>query len=44
MIGPTNFEYVSFGAHPVGMKRAVMSPHAINAPMFGTTMEARKPP
>ena len=28
----------SFGSHPSGMNKAVMNPHAINAPMLGITM------
>ena len=32
------------GIHPVGMKNAVMSPHAMNAPMLGITIPARNPP
>jgi len=30
--------------HPVGMKGAVISPQAMNAPMLGITMPARLPP
>jgi hypothetical protein len=33
-----------FGVHPVGMKRAVMSPQAMNAAMFGMTMPDRNVP
>ena len=44
IIGPTIFENSSFGIHPVGMKSAVIKPHAMNAPMFGITMPARLPP
>jgi hypothetical protein len=29
------------GSQPVSMNRAVIRPHAMNAPMFGMTMPAR---
>jgi hypothetical protein len=28
----------SFGSHPSGINKAVMNPHAMNAPMLGITM------
>ena len=34
----------SFGSQPVAMKSAVMSPHAMNAPMFGMTIPLRNRP
>src|SRR6266545_2262616 len=44
IIGSTSWARSSLGIHPVGMKKAVISPHARNAPMFGITIPARKPP
>jgi hypothetical protein len=44
IIGPTSAPNLSFGSQPVGMNSAVMRPQAMNAPMFGMTMAARKPP
>ena len=44
MIGPTSAANRGFGSHPVGMNRAVMSPQAMNAPMFGMIIPARYPP
>jgi hypothetical protein len=37
-------KYLSFGIQPVAMNMAVMSPQAMKAPRFGTTIEAIKPP
>ena len=34
----------AFGSHPASMNRAVIKPHAINAPMFGITMPLRNLP
>src|SRR5919106_4795642 len=44
IIGPTSSARSSFGVHPVGMKNAVIRPHAMNAPMLGITIPARNPP
>ena len=38
IIGPTSSASFSCGVHPVGMKNAVMSPQAMNAPMLGITL------
>jgi hypothetical protein len=35
---------VSFGVQPVGMKKAVMMPHAMNAAMLGMIMPLKKVP
>ena len=43
-IGDTNAASLSFGAHPVSMNKAVISPHAINAPITGITIPLRKRP
>jgi hypothetical protein len=44
IIGPTSSPNVSLGVHPVGIKRAVIRPQAMNAPMLGMIMPAKKPP
>jgi hypothetical protein len=44
IIGPTSSARSSFGIHPVSMKKAVISPHAMNAPMLGITIPAKNPP
>src|ERR671911_579339 len=43
-MGSTSSASRSFGSHPSGMNRAVIKPHAMNAPMFGMTMPLRKLP
>ena len=43
-IGVTNCASFSFGHHPVSIKSAVMSPHAMNAPMFGMTIPLKNLP
>ena len=42
--GLTIVESFSFGSQPVAMKRAVISPHAMNAPMLGMTIPLRNRP
>ena len=44
IIGPTRLARVSFGVQPVGMKNAVMKPHAMKAAMLGMIMPLRKVP
>jgi hypothetical protein len=44
MMGPTRVARFALGIHPVGMNKAVISPQAIKAPMFGMTIAARFPP
>src|ERR671918_1635405 len=44
IIGPTSCSRSLFGVHPVGIKNAVISPQARNAPMLGITIPARNPP
>ncbi len=44
IIGPTSSASFSFGVQPVGMKRAVIRPHAMNALILGMIMPARYPP
>ena len=44
IIGPTSPARASFGVQPVGMKNAVMNPHAMNAAMFGMIMPDRNVP
>ena len=43
-IGETILAMLSLGHHPPGMKRAVMRPHAMNAPIFGMTIALRLRP
>src|SRR5438132_12239513 len=44
IIGPTSLARSSLGVQPVGMKKAVSKPQAMNAPIFGMTIPAMKPP
>src|SRR6476646_4386133 len=44
MPGPTTVAIFSFGVHPTGMKKAVIRPQAMIAPMFGMTMLDRNVP
>src|SRR4051794_6009029 len=44
MPGPTIVAIFAFGVHPTGMKKAVIRPHAMIAPMFGMTMLDRNVP
>ncbi len=43
-MGVTRAPNFALGSQPVGMNRAVIRPQAMNAPMFGMTIEARNPP
>ena len=43
-MGPTSAAMVSFGVHPVGMKNAVMMPHAMNTAMLGRIMFDKNEP
>jgi|GEM_PF-4832215 len=43
-IGPTSVARSAFGVHPVGMKNAVMMPHAMKAAMLGRIMFDRNDP
>src|SRR2546430_8508106 len=44
IIGPTSLARFPLGVQPVGMKKAVIKPQAMNAPIFGMTIPAMKPP
>ena len=44
MAGPTIVAIFSFGVQPTSMKKAVMSPQAMIAPMFGMIMLDKKVP
>ncbi len=44
IIGPTSLSRSPFGAHPVGMKKAVMRPQAMKAAMFGRIIPLTKVP
>ncbi|MFD0534684.1 hypothetical protein ACFQY7_13860 [Actinomadura luteofluorescens] len=44
IIGSTSSPSSLFGSQPVGMNRAVIRPQAMNAPMFGITIAAIRPP
>src|SRR6476660_983306 len=44
MPGPTTVAIFSFGIHPSGMKKAVIRPQAMIAPMFGMIMLDRNVP
>src|SRR6476659_2199056 len=44
MPGPTMVAIFSLGVHPTGMKKAVMRPQAMIAPMLGITMFDKKVP
>src|SRR5215213_9337402 len=44
IIGPTRVAAFSFGSQPVSMNIAVIRPQAMNAAMFGMTIDARKAP
>jgi hypothetical protein len=44
MVGPTIVAIFSLGVQPTGMKKAVMIPQAMIAPMLGMIMFDRKVP
>jgi hypothetical protein len=43
-MGDTSEAKPSLGIHPVGMKKAVIKPQAMNAPMLGMIIPANAPP
>ena len=44
VMGPFKVASCAFGSHPFSINNAVMKPHAMNAPIFGITIELRNLP